>query len=97
NKDFYGATVKGVRFADPATADLINHWASDHTLGIIKEIVKPPDIQYDIIELTNAVYFRGPWTDPFDPAATQDGPFTKLDGSTKTLPMMQKEGMIDYQ
>ncbi len=97
NKDFYGATVRGVRFTDPATADLINRWAGDHTLGLIKEIVTADDIQYDILELTNAVYFKGPWTDPFDATATRDGSFTKLDGSVKTLPMMQKEGMIDYQ
>jgi serine protease inhibitor len=96
NQEFYEATVQGVPFTDPATADLINQWANDHTLGAIKEIVTAADIQDNVIELTNAVYFKGPWTDPFDPAETRDGAFTKLDGSTKTLPMMRRTGAVDY-
>lgn len=97
NQEFYRATVDNVDFADSATADRINQWASDHTMGTIPKIVAASDIEKDVIELTNAVYFKGPWTDPFDPKDTQDGAFTKTDGTTKTLPMMRRQGLIDYQ
>lgn len=97
NQQFYGATVDNVNFPDAATADRINQWASDHTMGTIPKIVTAGDIDKDVIELTNAVYFKGPWTDPFDPKDTQDSTFTKADGSSKTLPMMRREGTIDYQ
>jgi serpin B len=42
--------------------------------------------------LTNAVYFKAPWTSPFDAAATRDADFTLLDGSTVQVPMMSTEG-----
>lgn len=97
NQDYYGATVQAVPLYDPATADAINRWADEHTLGTIKNIVTTADIKDDIIELTNAVYFKGPWTDPFDPKLTQNRNFTTFDGSTKTIPMMLKGDVLDYQ
>src|SRR5439155_18024793 len=97
NQQFYAASVQGVNFEDPATAILINRWASDHTLGYINRIVTPDDIKEDCIELTNAVYFKGPWSDPFDPTETMNGEFTKADGSSTNLPMMRKEDTLEYQ
>ncbi|MGA7744366.1 MAG: serpin family protein, partial [Polyangia bacterium] len=38
--------------------------------------------------LTDAVYFNAAWNTPFDPNNTQDGPFTRLDGSSVTVSFM---------
>ena len=38
--------------------------------------------------LANAIYFLADWATPFDPENTSDTPFTLLDGSTTTVPMM---------
>ncbi len=38
--------------------------------------------------LVNAVALDAPWEFPFDPAATRDEPFTRLDGTTGDVAMM---------
>ena len=38
--------------------------------------------------LTNAVYFNAAWQRPFEPSGTHDGTFTRLDGTSVTVPMM---------
>lgn len=42
--------------------------------------------------LTNAVYPRADWQQPFDPGDTNPGEFTRPDGSTDEVPMMHQEG-----
>ena len=34
----------------------------------------------EVFALTDAVYFDGAWTEPFDPANTEPRPFTRPDG-----------------
>ena len=46
--------------------------------------------------LTNAVYFHGSWTRTFDRGETSSGPFTRADGSKKTLPLMSQAGDYAY-
>jgi len=42
--------------------------------------------------LTNAVYFKASWMEPFQDEATQDGPFTLADGSLVDVPLMRTSG-----
>jgi serine protease inhibitor len=49
-----------------------------------------------LLVLVNAITFKGKWTRPFDEQDTQDGPFTLLDGSRKTLPMMSQSGSYAF-
>lgn len=91
----YGAGVNLVDFeADPEAARVeINEWVATQTRDRIPELI-PVDIidTYTRLVLTNAVYFRAPWAHPFEKAATRDGGFTRLDGSTVQVPLMSADG-----
>lgn len=87
----YGAGLRVVDFhsAPEASADLINQWVDKNTEGKIKELVTPENITPSTeLVLTNAIYFNAAWLEPFEADATKDGAFTKLDGTTATVPMM---------
>ena len=88
---YFDATVSERDFDDPATIDAINSWVEDATNGKIERIVESID-PLDIAFLINAIYFKGTWTSQFDPADTHDGDFHLLDGSTKTVKMMNRSG-----
>jgi serine protease inhibitor len=96
NLESYGAQVTTLDFAAPGAARTINDWVSEETRGKIKQIVPEPVDAAAILFLINAVYFKGTWTDPFDKARTLDHPFTLLDGSEKTVPMMSQSGEYPY-
>ena len=90
NRTHFDAEVTGLDFADPSAPDRINGWVNDETRGNIPEIV-PNSIPSEIVMyLINATYFNGPWRDQFDPAKTEKEPFHRADGSTVSVPMMEK-------
>lgn len=99
NKEFFGATVAPLDFADPHSADVINQWASDKTHGRINQIADPSmlDSVYGRLFLANVVYFKGKWSDPFEPGAARDRPFHLQDGSQKVVPMMSKSKTFTYR
>jgi serpin B len=85
--DYYNAQPQNRDFNDGETMDVINQWASDHTEGMIPEVLsedtfKPEAVSY----LLNALYFKGMWSNPFDAAETKDEPF----GGGEAVPMMHK-------
>jgi serpin B len=86
-------------FGDGAqVAKAINAWVEDKTEQMIKVLVTPMDVLHARLVLVNAIYFKGIWQDQFDPAATFDGDFRLLDGTTKRLPMMARSGeLLAYQ
>lgn len=96
----YGAGVNLLDFvADPEAARVtINEWVAEQTNDRIPELI-PPDIIDELtrLVLTNAIYFKAPWASPFDEAATRDGEFTLLDGSTLAVPLMSTEGAFATQ
>lgn len=92
----------GMRLVDyvAATEDArraINGWVSDQTRERIPELI-PDGVLDDLtrLVLTNAVYLNAPWLFPFDPDATEDGAFTRLDGSTVAVPMMHHDRNFQY-
>jgi serine protease inhibitor len=97
NEASYGAMLSVLDLRQPGAADTINQWVSEHTEGLIPSIVTPADLAEAIVlVLANAAYFRGPWSNPFNRTATRDWPFTRLDGSQKTLPLMTQSGGYAY-
>ncbi|MGP8198857.1 MAG: serpin family protein [Limisphaerales bacterium] len=94
-RKFYQAEVASVDFRDPATAQKINDWCSDHTHGKIPKMVEPP-LDANRLILLDAIYFKGDWTKPFDKKLTRDLPFTLGNGQTVTHPRMSRTGEFDY-
>ena len=84
---YYDAQPQARNFTDGETMDVINQWASDHTNGMIKQILDaesfdPMAVSY----LLNAIYFKGDWTNEFDPESTTEEPFNGGDA----VPMMNR-------
>jgi len=66
---------------------------AEQTAERIQDILPPGVITPDTrLVLANAIYFDAAWQFPFNADATQDGPFTLLDGSQVTVPLMQRSG-----
>ena len=90
---FYDAQPQNRNFADGETMDVINQWASDHTMGMIPEVLKEDSFNPDAVSyLLNALYFKGIWSSPFKKEETQDESF----GGGDEVPMMHqfKEGLL---
>ena len=95
----YGAGMNLLDFAaDPEAARItINDWVSDQTEERIQDLLPRGSIDaLTRLVLTNAIYFKADWAHPFEEYDTHDRPFTLLDGSEITTPMMQKEGWYGY-
>lgn len=93
---FFGAQVQTLDMTSPAAAPTINGWVSGKTHGKIGQLVTPADIAGSAAVLTNAVYFHGKWSEPFEKSGTHPGPFTLASGAKKTLPLMSQESAFDY-
>ena len=90
---YYDAQPQNRNFADGETMDVINQWASDHTMGMIPEVLKEDSFNPDAVSyLLNALYFKGVWSSPFRKEDTQDEPF----GGGEEVPMMHKDVGLRY-
>jgi serpin B len=86
--EYYDATPETRDFHDGQTMDVINQWASDHTEGMIKEILNEDNFNpYAVSYLLNAIYFKGGWVFEFDAANTREEPFN---GGSNVMMMWQK-------
>lgn len=90
-----GVDVGSLRFADPAAAAAVNRWVAEHTHGMVREILDRFDADERLV-LAGAAYFKGLWSDPFDPADTAPAPFTTGSGREVEVPMMARSGRFDY-
>ena len=90
---FYDATPEALDFYDGSTIGIINQWASNHTHGMIPEIVNEGSSNRDADSyLLNAIYFKGTWTNKFYKEFTTDEPFNG--GAPE--PMMWQNSHFDY-
>ncbi len=86
----YAAGLRLVDFNKPDEArQLINHWVEIQTNEKIKDLV-PAGMLNEMtrLVLTNAVYFKGAWTNRFDSARNTQEEFTSLDGAKSQVEMM---------
>jgi serpin B len=87
----YGAGLREVDFAGnpEAARGTINRWVEEQTRDRIKELLLPQDTpEKTRLVLTNAIYFKGQWQLPFDPANTKAGDFKTTSGQVVKVPMM---------
>ncbi|HUF50230.1 MAG TPA: serpin family protein, partial [Longimicrobiales bacterium] len=92
--NFY-ARVAALDFDDPLAPKTISKWAEDQTGGRIKDLVDKID-PLDMLFLINAVYFKAPWSAPFEPSATRPAAFVRANGSSINVPTMSKDGGFNH-
>lgn len=95
-KTYYDSEIQTVDFTDDATVGKINQWVSDHTEGMIDDMLFaiPADTR---MMLTDAVYFDGKWQIPFEPEQTQKQPFYGAKGESSVDTMFLYHEEIRYQ
>ena len=86
---YYDATPSVLSFSDEATLDIINQWAIDKTDGMIRDLLKPEELQNpDLVSiLLNAISFKGAWVHSFWENNTKKAYFDN----------MQRTAMMMYQ
>ncbi|MGC4043941.1 MAG: serpin family protein [Armatimonas sp.] len=87
-QESFGAELRDVKWQTAAPE--INSWAADKTRQMVKDVVTPRDFNYlTAFALSNAAYFKGLWTTPFDPKYTRPMPFQSRGSAPRMVPMMQ--------
>ena len=95
----YGAGVRLVEYKTAAedARKTINEWVAGQTEDKIKDLIPQGALdELTRLVLVNAVYLDATWASQFDKAATADGQFTTLAGSTVTTPMMSQSAGFAY-
>ncbi|SIS11707.1 serpin family protein [Natronorubrum thiooxidans] len=96
---YYGAGERLVDFTgSPEQArQEINAWVESQTNDRIEELLPEGSIDASTrLVLTNAVYFLAAWEHDFDPAETEPGTFTSLDGSETEVNLMHQTAELQY-
>ena len=87
----YNAGLKLVDFTNSEDArQAINLWVAAQTNDKIKDLI-PQGVLNELTRLviTNAIYFKGAWQNPFNLERTGSEPFFSLDGSEISVEMMR--------
>lgn len=94
----FRAKIDRINFQQASAAtETINRWVSDQTSAKITDLLHPGDIDENTrLVLTNAVYFQGSFTSPFDEKKTKKSPFYPTPDTSSTVPMMQQTGSFAY-
>jgi serpin B len=75
----------------------INSWTEQQTDGKIQDLLAQGLIDSDTrLVLTNAIYFKAPWTFPFGEHATNDAPFHISPSVQVDVPMMHQRDKFSY-
>lgn len=86
NADAYDAGLYQAPFNNN-TLNAINKWVSDHTDGMIEEILD--EISQDAtMFLINAIAFEAEWEKPYTIDQVNDGKFTSVDGTLEDVELM---------
>ncbi len=89
-KTSFGGALYPTDFNNPdAASGKINAWVSGQTQGKIPNLINPEDLTPDTrLVLTNAIYFKAAWNQPFDKSATDQEPFHPAPGQNVNAAMM---------
>lgn len=92
DQTYYGATVGDLA---GAPAD-VNSWVSSETDGLITSILPAANYASVVAVIANVIYFKGQWSNAFDPNLTAPAPFTLSDGTQATVPMMHQSANYGF-
>ncbi|CAN5879748.1 serpin family protein [soil metagenome] len=98
-RDHYGAELAQVDFVQQAepTRQQINTWVEEQTQGKITDLIPPGALdEMTRLVLTNAIHFKGDWSEPFRETATQDSPFHVSADRTIDVPLMFRQDDYRY-
>ena len=86
NADYFGAGIHAAEFNDMTRRD-INDWVSDHTDGMIRDILDeiPDDA---LMYLVNALAFEAKWATVYAEDQVRAGTFTTADGRKQDAELM---------
>jgi serpin B len=93
--DRYGAPVGRVDFREQAekARAAINAWVSEQTEKKIPQLLGPGTVTpASRLVLTNAIYFKAPWREPFAPSDTERAPFFLASGKPVSAALMRQTG-----
>ncbi|XP_019083691.1 PREDICTED: serpin-Z1-like [Camelina sativa] len=81
------------RFKAEQVRKEVNSWASDHTNGLIKDLLPPRSVTHKTMEIYgNALYFKGAWAKKFQKSCTMENEFHLVNGSSVSVPFMRSGG-----
>ena len=95
----YGAGFHKVNFeiSPDSVRATINAWVEKQTNDKIKDLIGPGALNATTrLVLTNAIYFKGDWQEPFDAEATQKEEFHLTATQWVMTPMMHRTGGYRY-
>ena len=85
----FDAQVIQAQLSDPGIVPALNGWVSDHTDGMIPEIVSEPFPEEAAALLVNALYLKNTWAAEFDPNQTMERTFTHGDGAEERMDFLR--------
>lgn len=88
---YFGARIEPLPLqADPAGSQAhVNDWVAEQTEDLIPDLLPDGFLGPDsVLVLVNALYLEADWARPFGKYPTENADFTRLDGSTVTVPLM---------
>lgn len=99
-KDFYNAPLEQLDFranAEPSRLT-INHWVEEQTRQRIRDLLPEGSIK-DLtrLVLVNALYFKAPWSSPFQKTLTENRPFRVNGTKSEPVPTMQQQSKLGYR
>lgn len=86
---YHQAEAFEVDFAGGTAKPRLDAWVKDATGGLLDECPAATDSSTRLV-LMDAVTFGATWASQFAPENTHDAPFTRLDGTTVTVPFMHQ-------
>jgi serpin B len=90
---WFGAGIEPLPLKDESDAsrERINGWVDERTEGLIPDLLPDGFLgPNSVMVLVNALYLEADWARPFGKYPTEPAPFTRLDGSTVTVPLMHE-------
>lgn len=96
-RETLGAEIEQITFTPEAAARRrINDWVAEATANRIRDLLPPGFIDASTrLVLTNAVYFKAAWADPFTASGTYEETFHAASGP-QTVPMMHQATHARY-
>lgn len=90
---YFGVAVEPLplQTESEASRERINEFVAERTEDLIPELLPTGFVNpQSVMVLVNALYLEADWARQFGKYPTEDQPFTRLDGSTVTVPLMHE-------